>query len=120
MRTQMAPFPALAPRLCENPECRPKAEGGHHTKKVCKLVVATDPRTYQPETPWQRTCCPACRNRLNWLEVRGPKYRAEVAARGGPKKRGRKPKASIDSRARGASTETPTEKPDESVGENPF
>ena len=91
MRTKMAPFPTMKPRVCENPECKPKAEGGKH-RKDCTLGSAGVPNEFEPHTPWQRTCCPSCRNRLNYLEVRRPKMDAELASRGGPKKRGPKPK----------------------------
>jgi hypothetical protein len=106
MRTRMAPFPTLPEKTCENPECKRGAD-----KK---------PIRFRPVTPWQRTCCPNCRNRLNYLEVRRDKLRAELLARGGPKKRGRKPKASINGGALGASTPPASRKPEKQVGENPI
>lgn len=74
MRTRM-PFPTLPEKLCENPEC--------------KLGADQKPRTFLPKTPWQRSCCPECRNRLNYLEVRRDKLRKELEERGGkPRPRG--------------------------------
>lgn len=105
MRTRM-PFPTLPEKLCENPEC--------------ELGAEKQRKQFKPRTPWQRTCCPRCRNRLNYLEVQVPKMQAEMAARGGPRRRGRKPKASSGSV--GASDPTPPAevKPEESSGEIPF
>ena len=89
MQTRMAPFPTMKPRACENPDCKPKEEGGNH-RKGCTIGAAGVAKEFEPRTPWQRTCCASCRNRLNYLEVRRPAMDAELAARGAePKRRGR-------------------------------
>ena len=116
MRTKMAPFPTLQPRVCANPECKPKEEGGKH-RKGCTIGAAGVAKEFAPRTPWQRTCCPSCRNRLNYLEVRRPAMDAELAARGGPKRRGR-PKKDASSEL-GTPTAHPPQ-PEQSIGENPI
>ena len=97
MTTKM-PFPVLPEKLCENPEC--------------DLGEGKKPLKFRPVTPWQRTCCVPCRNRLNYIEVRGPKLRAELEARGGPKPSGRPRKALPPKSHQGES--------EKSSGEPPF
>ena len=105
MRTRM-PFPTLPEKVCENPEC--------------ELGPEETPKRFKPRTPWQRTCCAPCRNRLNYLEVRRDKLAAELAARGGPKRRGRRPKVADERQGASPPPLPPGRKPEESSGEIPF
>lgn len=105
MRTRM-PFPTLPEKVCENPEC--------------ELGPEETPKRFKPRTPWQRTCCAPCRNRLNYLEVRRDKLAAELAARGGPKRRGRRPKVADERQGASPPPIPPGRKPEESSDGMPF
>lgn len=93
-RTRM-PFPKLPPRQCLNPDCV-RGKGG--TRAI-----------FTPKTPWQKDCCPVCRRRRNYLEIEVPRQQAALAARGGPKRRGRKPKAELGQTAQPSAPVEPEE-----------